>query len=135
MKSGVVGRKQIAERSIRMSNIRRSTRNNLLVAFLATATLLGSTPLGFGQAANSSAADTYKANCVSCHAADGHGSAVGKSLHVADFHSPKVQQQSDSQLMDVIKNGRGNMPPFGESLSQAQLDALVKYIRTFKRAQ
>jgi mono/diheme cytochrome c family protein len=125
----------ILERNIMMSNVRKSTTNNLLVTFLATATFLGSTQMGFGQAANGSAADTYKTNCVSCHAVDGHGSAVGKSLHAADFHSPQVQEQSDAQLMDVIKNGKGNMPPFGGSLSQAQIGALVKYIRAFKRTK
>ncbi len=118
-----------------MSHIRKSATNNLLVTFLATATFLGSTELGLGQAANSSAADTYKANCVSCHAAEGRGSAVGKSLHVADFHSQQVQQQSDAQLADVISQGRGNMPPFGSRLSKPQIDALVKYIRTFKKAK
>ena len=119
--------------SERMCDLRKSSSNNLFVALFAAATFLGST--GLSQAANSSGADIYKANCVSCHAADGHGSAVGKSLHAADFHSPQVQQQSDPQMMDVIKNGRGNMPPFGESLSQDQIAAVVKYIRTFKSAK
>jgi mono/diheme cytochrome c family protein len=118
-----------------MSNPGRSTSNYLVVTFLAAATFIGSPELGLGQPANGSGADIYKANCVSCHAADGHGSAVGKSLHAADFHSPQVQQQSDSQLADVIKNGRGNMPPFGSSLSDGQIAALVKYIRTFKIAK
>jgi cytochrome c6 len=125
----------IAERNIMMSNMQKSATNNLLVTILATAAFLGSTELGLGQAGNSSGADAYKTNCVSCHAVDGRGSSVGKSLHAADFHSSQVQQQSDAQLTDVIKNGRGNMPSFGRSLSQAQVDALVKYIRTFKSAK
>jgi mono/diheme cytochrome c family protein len=118
-----------------MSDIRKSATNNLLVTFLATATFLGSAELGLGQAANSSGADIYKVKCVSCHAADGRGSAVGKSLHAADLDSPKVQQQSDAQLMEVIQNGRGSMPPFKYSLSEAQIASLVKYIRTFKAAK
>jgi mono/diheme cytochrome c family protein len=118
-----------------MRNVRNSATNQLLVTFLASATFLGSAELGRAQGANSSGADNYKANCVSCHAADGHGSAVGKSLHAADFHSPQVQQQSDAQLTDVIKNGRGNMPSFGASLSQTQIAALVRYIRAFGRTK
>ena len=117
-----------------MSNVRKSKGYHLLVTCLAT-TFLGSAELGLAQGSTSSAADAYKANCVSCHAADGHGSAVGKSLHAADFHSPQVQQQSDAQLTEVIKNGRGNMPPFGGSLSQEQIAALVKYIRVFGRTK
>lgn len=118
-----------------MRKMRNSATKQLLTTFLASATFFGSAELGVAQTAKNSGADTYKANCVSCHAADGHGSTVGKSLHAADFHSAQVQQQSDAQLMDVIKNGRGNMPPFGSSLSQEQIAALVKYIRTFGKAK
>lgn len=107
---------------------------NLMATIVAIAIFMGSAASsGFGQAADSSAATIYKTKCVSCHGADGHGSAVGKSLHAADFHSAQVQQQSDAQLADVISQGRGNMPPFGSSLSKEEVTALVKYIRTFKK--
>ena len=100
------------------------------------ATFLGATAwLGFGQPANNSAAAAYKTNCVSCHGQDGRGSPVGKSLHIADFHSVQVQQQSDAQLAGVIAEGRGNMPAFGTRLSKDQIDALVKYIRTLEKAK
>ncbi len=108
----------------------------LLVMTLAIAAFLAATAsLGFGQATDNSAASTYKTNCVSCHGQDGHGSAVGKSLHAADFHSAQVQQQSDSQLAGVISEGRGNMPPFGTRLAKDQIDALVKYIRSLGKAK
>jgi mono/diheme cytochrome c family protein len=108
----------------------------LLVKTLAVATFLGATTwLGFGQPANSSAASTYKTNCVSCHGQDGRGSPVGKSLHIADFHSAQVQQQSDAQLAGVVAEGRGNMPAFGTRLSKDQIDALVKYTRTLGTAK
>src|SRR6266851_1372694 len=100
------------------------------------AILLGAAgSLGFGQAANNSAASTYKTNCVSCHGQDGRGSAVGRSLHAADFRSAQVQQQSDAHLADVVAEGRGNMPAFGTRLSKDQIDALVKYIRTLAKAK
>jgi len=103
----------------------------LLAKTLAFAIFLGAAAsLGFGQPANNSAASTYKTNCVSCHGQDGRGSAVGRTLHAADFHAAQVQQQSDAQLADVVAEGRGNMPAFGTRLSKDQIDALVKYIRT-----
>ena len=103
---------------------------------LAIATFLAATAnLGFGQAVSNSGASLYKTTCASCHGPDGRGSAVGKSLHAADFHSPQVQQQSDEQLAKVIADGRGNMPPFGTRLSADQIDALVKYIRTLGKAK
>ena len=108
----------------------------LLARTLALATFLGATAwLGFGEPANSAAANTYKTNCVSCHGQDGRGSAVGKSLHAADFHSAQVQKQSDAQLAGVVAEGRGNMPAFGTRLSTDQIDALVKYIRSLAKAK
>src|SRR6266481_1140232 len=107
----------------------------LLATTLTFAIFLGSSAaLVFGQVPNSPAS-TYKTNCVSCHGQDGRGSAVGKSLHAADFHSAQVQQQSDAQLANVIAEGRGNMPAFGTRLSKDQIDALVKYIRTLGKAK
>ncbi|HEV2730112.1 MAG TPA: cytochrome c [Terriglobales bacterium] len=115
---------------------RKSSPQNLLATVVAITIFMGSTvSVGLGQAANNSGAGAYKTNCVSCHAADGRGSAVGKSLHAADFHSPQVQQQSDAQLADVVTHGRGNMPAFGNSLSKAQIDALVQYIRTLGKTK
>src|SRR6266566_2132323 len=108
----------------------------LLAKILAFAIFLGTCgSLVFGQSANNSAATTYKTNCVSCHGQDGRGSAVGKSLHAADFHSAQVQQQSDAHLANVIAEGRGNMPAFGTRLSTGQVDALVKYVRTLGKAK
>src|SRR5205807_10277243 len=108
----------------------------LLTRTLAIAIFLGAAAsLGFGQSANNSVASTYKTNCVSGHGQDGRGSAVGKSLHAADFHSAQVQQQSDAQLADVVAEGRGNMPAFATRLSKDQIDALVKYIRTVAKAK
>jgi len=114
----------------------KSMSERLLASSLAIAIFLGVAALpGFGQSANNSAASTYKTNCVSCHGQDGRGTAVGKSLKAADFHSAQVQQQSDAQLAGVIADGRGNMPPFGTRLSKDQIDALVKHIRTLGKAK
>jgi len=107
----------------------------LLATTLATAVLASTASLAFGQSADNSAASLYKTSCASCHGPDGRGSAVGKSLHAADFYSPQVQKQSDEQLAAVIAQGRGNMPPFGTRLSKDQIDALVKYLRTLGKAK
>jgi mono/diheme cytochrome c family protein len=114
--------------------VSKSTSDRLLTPLLAIAIFVGAVvSAGVGQSANNSVASTYKTNCVSCHGPDGRGSAVGKSLHTADFHSAQVQQQSDTQLAGVIAEGRGNMPAFGTRLSKDQINALVKYIRTLGR--
>jgi len=128
--------KQRGEETTLVWGVWKSMSERLLARTLAIAIFLGAAAwLGFGQPANTSAASTYKTNCVSCHGQDGRGSTVGKSLHTADFHSAQVQQQSDAQLAGVIAEGRGNMPAFGTRLSKDQIDALVRYIRTLGKAK
>ena len=81
-----------------------------------------------------SAADLYKTKCAVCHGASGAGdTAMGKNLKVRDLSSPDVQKQSDADLANVIKNGKGKMPKYDGKLTDAQIAELVKYIRTLKK--
>ncbi|HZU33597.1 MAG TPA: cytochrome c [Candidatus Angelobacter sp.] len=74
----------------------------------------------------------YKAKCQVCHGPDGKGSAAGQKLGVKDFHSPEVAKQSDADLADITKQGKGKMPGYGKSLSDDQIKQLVKFIRSMK---
>jgi mono/diheme cytochrome c family protein len=78
------------------------------------------------------AADIYKKQgCVMCHGADGKGFAA---IHTPDFTDPKWQASvKDSDLADAIKNGKPDtaMKPFKDKLSDDEIQALVKYIRSF----
>jgi len=76
-------------------------------------------------------ASVFNRTCVSCHGRNGTPSAIGKSLNAPDLGSTVVQSHTDSELHQIIANGKGNMPPFKNSLSDAQIDALVAHIRTF----
>ena len=73
---------------------------------------------------------TFRTKCAMCHGQDGGGSEVGKSMHVPDLRSQAVQKQSDSELAQIISNGKGGMPAFKDSLSEDQIHALVTHIRT-----
>ena len=72
----------------------------------------------------------YRTKCAMCHGPDGSGSAVGKSMNVPDLRSPVVQKMSDAQLAQIISDGKGGMPPFKGSLSETQIHALVRYVRS-----
>ncbi|WP_228466837.1 c-type cytochrome [Adhaeribacter swui] len=70
--------------------------------------------------------------CAPCHGENGYGDgAAGGAMGVkpANFHSPVVQKQKDGALFWKLSEGRGNMPPFKESLSEEQRWQLVAYLR------
>jgi cytochrome c6 len=74
----------------------------------------------------------YKSKCQICHGADGKGSAVGQKLGARDFHSPDVAKESDADLLKITKEGKGKMPKFEGKLTDDQIKALIKYIRSLK---
>ena len=89
--------------------------------------------VGFGGAmAQDDAAALYKAKCQVCHGPDGKGSAVGQKIGVRDFHSPEVAKESDAELFTITKDGKNKMPKFDGKLTDDQIKALVKYIRSLK---
>ena len=107
---------------------------------LLWATLAISTALSIALVATAAASpdqatkDTFSSSCASCHGTSGRGdTAIGKSLHVPDLRSSAVEAQSDVQLHQAIANGKGNMPPFQSTLSSAQIDSLIAYIRTLPK--
>ena len=68
-----------------------------------------------------------------CHGPDGAGSEVGKSMNVPDLRSQAVQKLPDAELAQVISDGKAGMPSFKNSLSEAQIHALVTHIRSLRR--
>ena len=76
---------------------------------------------------------TFQTKCAMCHGPDGAGSEAGKSLNVPDLRSPEVQKLPDAELAKVISEGKGGMPPFKGSLNEAQIHAMVTYVRSLRQ--
>ena len=84
----------------------------------------------------------YYAYCAECHGVEGRGSwrAALFLLRPGDLTNPdRMRQHSDKYLFDVIKHGgatigRPGMPAFGAQLSDADIEALVRYVRTLSSA-
>jgi cytochrome c6 len=84
--------------------------------------------------AQTSGADTYKAKCQMCHAADGSGSTpAGKAMKALPFNAPDVLKESDTDLIAVIKSGKGKMPAFAGKISDSQVAEVVAYIHTLQK--
>ena len=78
------------------------------------------------------AAANWSKLCASCHGKDGSGNtAMGKKLAVQDYS--KAQGFSDAEATNVIKNGKGKMKGYKDKLSDADVKALVAYIRSLKK--
>jgi cytochrome c6 len=75
-------------------------------------------------------AGVYKSKCQTCHGPDGGGTAVGKSLKVADLRSAEVQGKSDAELTQVISDGKDNMPGFKGTITDDEIHAVLAHVRT-----
>ena len=103
---------------------------------LFTTISMASAGLTFG----ADAAGLWATNCASCHAKDGSGSTMmGKKLAVKDYRDAKVQSAfSDADMTRAIKDGvkeggKEKMKAFGGKLSDADVKALVAYVRGMKK--
>ena len=82
-----------------------------------------------GKGKGGGAAAVYKQHCAKCHLDDGKGL---ESLDPPNFTDAKWQaDHSDKKLADAIRDGKEVMPGFKDTLSPAQITALVRYVRAF----
>jgi cytochrome c6 len=79
---------------------------------------------------NVAGAGVYKSKCQTCHGPDGGGTAVGKSLKVADLRSAEVQSKSDAELTQIISDGKDNMPGFKGTITDDEIHAVLGYVRS-----
>lgn len=76
----------------------------------------------------------YNVSCAGCHGRDGKGQGAQRppGAQMPDFSDPQFQaQRTDAQLTQVLREGRGMMPPFGKQLNDQGLEALVAKVRRF----
>ena len=96
--------------------------------FFFAAIIIASAGVGFA----ADAAAIWTQHCASCHGKDGSGNTMmGKKLGLKDY--TKDQGFSDAEAANVIKNGKGKMKGFKDKLSDADVKALVAYVRSLKK--
>jgi len=100
-----------------------------LIALL-TILILGAATCVYAQ---DDVAALYKSKCQVCHGPDGKGDTpAGKKVGVKDFHSPEVAKMPDTELFEITRKGKDKMPSYDKKLTDDQIKALVKYIRSLK---
>lgn len=68
----------------------------------------------------------FSLKCASCHGADGKlGLAGAKDLSTSAL--------TDSQIFEIIRDGKNGMPAFGETIPEEQLNALVSIVKSLRK--
>lgn len=79
----------------------------------------------------------WTTNCAKCHGKDGEGGGAGtRTLLTDELYDPAKGIETDRRFFDTIKNGLpdSGMDAFGATMSDAQVWAMVNYIRELQRA-
>jgi mono/diheme cytochrome c family protein len=115
------------------NNYRLSMKKILLLTLAISAAALLSAAAG-------DAKELYDKGCAKCHGKEGKGDTkMGQKLGAKDYTDAKVQAElTDDAAIKAIKEGLKDkegkvlMKP-AEDLSDADIKALVAYMRTFKK--
>jgi mono/diheme cytochrome c family protein len=77
----------------------------------------------------------YEQHCATCHGADGTGSPTMKSAFGAELNiaKPEIAGKKDEELAKVITEGKGKMPAAGKSLSPADKQAVIAYVKSLAK--
>ena len=91
-------------------------------------------PISVNEETLADGALVYKKTCRSCHGRNGDGKgieAADLSTAVTDFTNPDVFEQSDGSLFWKTAEGRNDMLPLKDDLSEEEIWSVVNYIKTF----
>jgi mono/diheme cytochrome c family protein len=107
--------------------------NRKLLAVLAAAVIAVVALPAFADSGADGAA-LYKSKCAMCHGPDGAGQTpMGKSMKLRDLRSAEVQKATDKELNTLISDGKGKMPAYKAKMCQAEIDAVIGFIRSIKK--
>jgi mono/diheme cytochrome c family protein len=113
-------------------------KRNLLIFGLAATLSMGAWTTVDGSQIE--APEVFNKNCAACHGRDGKGETrAGQRAKVKDFTDAEYQKTiKDEEAFKSIKFGRKDgdrevKKPFESKLSDEEIKALIKYVRTFAK--
>src|SRR5690242_6021413 len=72
-----------------------------------------------------SGAKSFQVYCHKCHSTD-----ATRSLAPSLYHVMSSKRLSESQMRNIITQGKNTMPPFNRRLRARELDRLLEYLKT-----
>jgi len=103
----------------------------LLITFFLTL----SVTLAFAAGDAKAGKAVYDKSCKACHGATGAANPnIAKMMKVdmRDLSSSDVQSMSDSDMKQIITEGKGKMKPI-KSVAGKDLDHVIAYVRSLKK--
>lgn len=92
----------------------------LLITFFCTTTTLKAQTIPL------TGKSLFEKKCATCHGNDGTKGRWGaKNLHISKLN--------DDELFVTISTGKGFMPKWGKKLTQAQILAVIEYIKILRK--
>ena len=79
----------------------------------------------------------FDMDCAMCHGQDGSGKGdITGTAKMLDYRNASaLQGLTDGQIFDIIKDGKGDMPPEGGRAKPDETWNLVIYLRSFAKTQ
>jgi mono/diheme cytochrome c family protein len=74
------------------------------------------------------ARELFARNCAVCHGPSGEGKQVG-TLQVPPLREGRAVQDPDARLLSQIHDGGNGMPPFKFTLTDEQIQDLLRFVR------
>lgn len=113
-----------------------------VLAFLVTGVALVRAPLPPSPRGPEPGRSVFQTHCATCHGAAGRGDSWRARLLLlrpGDLSSPAISSLPDRYLVDLIRLGgssfgKPGMPSFGFVLNDAEIEAVVQYLRSLPRA-
>jgi mono/diheme cytochrome c family protein len=81
--------------------------------------------LGMTQQSVQDGMAVYQAQCAACHGDNGQGGTVGPAL----TDPQQLAERSLAATVSLIQQGRGQMPPFADALSENEQQAAAAFVR------
>jgi len=72
--------------------------------------------------------DLFVQKCMQCHSVNEGQVTFGPNLY-REMRKPQGKKSS-AEIRELLKNGKGKMPPFKDKLSPQDTDNLLAYLRT-----
>jgi mono/diheme cytochrome c family protein len=92
------------------------------------------TGAGANETVEAAGARVYAARCALCHGPEGRGDGPGAAAlnpKPRNYHDKAyMATRTDAELLEVIRNGKGAMPRWSGILSEAEMQAVLKHVRS-----